>query len=584
MKLPRPHGAKAAWLVSLASLLASLCQPAHGDWSGFSRFGTIVEIDVQDDSARIELCFQDSALPRLQQLTRQATGDPEQLATALLHLSADEVPLMAPRLESIRRIAPDPTAASGPGDCGAAAGLAYAARFTQPLPPHLRHLTIRPPDRTAGDEFGLVVLDRGVPVNDLGALNGPVRMAIDADDPWRSHIDQPGFARHHNEPRSWLYVEPYEVRHELLVRLAELQPQLDLGLGDRRFIAAEERPAILKMVGAYLQAHNPLQIDGVDSAPQFDRAEFVRFTRSGVRPVEPADTLDARAALVGIVLVYFTEHPPRSVSLRWDLFAHGATRHPVSVIQGQETFDGYATPAHPHFEWRQDDTFEPLPAAIGASAPAPANTGSSLPEALPVDRRGIVWALSGLLAGGLLWRRVPRGSTALWLSAFAGITLTGALVAYSRSEPAAASPVMARAAIATLEPLLHNAYRAFQLRGEEAAYDRLALSLASPLLDEVYLQQRRAMLRLATGLGGEGRVDRIELLDTTIEAFENRPQSYQLESRWIAHGTVSHWGHSHPRQNAYHARITLRPNAQGQWRIIGLQFLDGRRLDQGERA
>jgi hypothetical protein len=127
-----------------------------------------------------------------------------------------------------------------------------------------------------------------------------------------------------------------------------------------------------------------------------------------------------------------------------------------------------------------------------------------------------------------------------------------------------------------LPALLHNVYRAFQIAEEEAAYDRLALSLEGEILDDVYLRQRRALLQRNRGMGGDGRVERIEPLETRTEAVDSATGATTIFARWIAHGTVSHWGHSHPRSNVYAAHLNLRPVPDGGWKITGLDFTEGR--------
>jgi hypothetical protein len=133
---------------------------------------------------------------------------------------------------------------------------------------------------------------------------------------------------------------------------------------------------------------------------------------------------------------------------------------------------------------------------------------------------------------------------------------------------------------ALLQSLLHNAYRAFQLRDEEKAYDRLAKSLDGELLDDIYLQQRRALLQQAQGLGGEGKVDRIEILESQAIPLQEQPMAWQIAARWLAHGTVSHWGHAHERHNLYQARLTLRATTGGQWKITAMEFLGGQRIEE----
>jgi len=130
-----------------------------------------------------------------------------------------------------------------------------------------------------------------------------------------------------------------------------------------------------------------------------------------------------------------------------------------------------------------------------------------------------------------------------------------------------------------LQALLHNAYRAFQLRDEEKAYDRLAKSLDGDLLEDIYLQQRKAILRQAKGLGGEGKVDRIEVLESHRDKAGQQPGVLRVTLRWLAHGTVSHWGHSHERHNLYQARLVLRHSNGGGFKLVGMEFIDGQRLE-----
>lgn len=475
--------------------------PAAADWAGFSRYGAVAEINIEADRIHLDLRVLDSALPRLAQLAASQETVPswERVAPALLTLKDPSGHTLAAR--------PTGTPTAHPAENGIPAfhemGLDY------PLPPATRALGLAPIAGAADHDLGIIALHRGVPVNDLAPLAQTETLRLDPVDPWRSRFDNAGFARRHAEPRSYLYVEPYEVRHELLLRLADLAGPLGLGPGAAAPAAA--LPGLKQKIGALLAAHNPLRIDGAVIAPQIDRVEFVHYTRQGVQPVAEGTGLDPATALVGAMLSYLTERPAQQIALDWDLFGPGLQRRPVSAIQGRESFDGELTPGQPRFEWSRADALEPTPSTD--TEPAPAGRADQAPAA------------------------------------------------------------------ETLAALLHNAYRAFALRGEEAAYDRLAKSLDGELLADIYLQQRRALLRQTDGLGGEGRVDRIELLQSDIQAAPGG--GYVVDARWIAHGTVSHWGHGHERHNLYAARLSLSPGADGGWKITAMDFQGGQRLDAG---
>lgn len=143
-------------------------------------------------------------------------------------------------------------------------------------------------------------------------------------------------------------------------------------------------------------------------------------------------------------------------------------------------------------------------------------------------------------------------------------------------EDDAPAPAPAEPRGALLEGLLFSAYQAFGVRGEAAAYDRFALTLASPLLDDVYLEQRRALLAHDRGNGGESRVRRVEI--TAIRLLERARDAARVDAGWIAHGVVSHWGHAHERHHRYRAIVHLRREAGGAWKIHALDFVDGQRF------
>ena len=547
---------------------------AQADWAGFSRFAEVAEIAVEPDGIRLNLRLAQNAVPPGLALADPAPSDPPPwLASRLPLLLGENGKPLTGRLQALGKAGAD--AKDGGKD-------AYEAILSYPLEAQARRLTlVPPPDQPA---IGLVVLHRGVPVSDLMPLEKKARLSLDWNDPWASRFDDPAFARRHAEPRSYVYVEPYEVRHELLVRLKDLKPWLDLGLKDPRSIEDAEREAVKRKIGAFLLQRNPLQVDGASLAPQLDRVEFVRFSRAGVLPVAEPGRLDTDTVLVGVVLAYLTESPARAITLRWDLFEGASGQRQVNLNWAKESFDAYMTPKQPVFEWSAEESFDPVPVPEEAADASPSPTvGKAVPPLSPSD------ALLALLLVLAVVLFMPSGINRKQWGTVLGMVLIVAvggafhprpgLMAGDGAEPA---PGLDEArAKPLLQSLLHNAYRAFQLRDEEKAYDRLAKSLDGDLLDDIYLQQRRALLRQAEGMGGEGKVNRIEVLEAKVLPLGRSPGAFQVMSRWMAHGTVSHWGHSHERHNLYQARLKVRAMEDGLWKIVGLEFLDGRRLEQG---
>jgi hypothetical protein len=485
-------------VVGGCGLLLSLTVQA--DWAGFAGYQEVAEIAVEPSEIRLNVRLAASAVPP-HAAAAAANAAPDWLAEKLPVLQGKEGQGLIGKFLYLNPA--EAETAKGGKQSYIEAALTYPSA-------QLESIQIAPP---AGLSTGLVVMHRGVPVADLVPLRTPLKLALDWADPWHSHFDQPEFVRRHASPRSYVYIEPYEVRHEVLMRLQDFKPWLDLGLKDPRYVEDSERDALKHKLGAFLLGHNPLLIDGAAVTPLLDRVEFLCFSRAGLAPIAEPGRLEANTVLVGVMLSYLTEAPAHSLSVEWDLFGGEVETRQISLAEGKETFDGYMNAKTPRFEWSQEELLEPI--------------------------------------------QTPDEGPKL---------------------PAAVVKLDNEHAKALLQALLHNAYRAFQLRDEEKAYDRLAKSLDGDLLDDIYLQQRSALLRAAQGLAGESKVDRIEVLESRVLPTA-AAGAWQVDARWLAHGSVSHWGHSHERHNLYQARLSLRPEAGGQWRIIGLQFTGGQRLE-----
>jgi len=508
-----------AFMIILPFLFLLLASGAAlADWVDFSKFNGIAEYSVTPGEIRLNLRLKESIVPANAGMYGESSASPPLwLAMRMPVIQAKNGKPYIGRLQTLEHKTADPIATPVGTSNGNEAY--YEASLIYSMEKRLKGFSIIPPE---GPSIGLVLLHRGVPVSDLTPLKKPINLNLDWNDPWRSRFDEPELVRRHAEPRSYLYLEPYEVRHEMLLRVKDFKPSLDLGLQDSHWVEEGERLALKKKIGDFLLAHNSLSIDGAFVPPQLDRVEFMRFDRSGVIAVGEHDRLDTETVLVGVMLAYLTDHPTRRLRLQWDMFGANKSERQVSLIQGKESFEGYMNPRQPFFDWSVEDSIEQGPSTEDVGDFMPKMQQTYLPSAL---------------------------------------------------EEAQVKTL--------LQSLLHNAYRAFQLRDEEKAYDRLAKSLDGTLLDDIYLQQRKALLRQAKGLGGEGKVDRIEVLDSHVHGVSRQPGFMQVTSRWLAHGIVSHWGHAHERHNLYQANLILQNLNEGGWKIVGMEFLDGQRLEPG---
>lgn len=567
------HRLLQGWLLSA---VAAMAPPLTADWGGFSNYAVLAEMSVQPGVFTLNLRIPRKMLPELAQVLGNARDvSPETLSRRLLQITADPgVPLR----ESHPPVTQDPIPDAG----GTTEDFVEITRVLAPPGP-VSGFTLAP---AAGLEnrIGLVVLDRGVPLADLAPLSRNLRAHLDTEDPWKSGFDDPNLVRRHAQPRSFLYVEPLEVRHELLLRLTDVKRWRPPDLMKPKTLSEDDQSRLAEAITKLIKGRLRLEVDGQERLAESEQVQFVGYTRTGVQPLPPGP-VDTTAALVGIVLAYYTEQPAKTLSLTWDLFAPDAAPWPVSVLQGTDTFDAYVTPAQPRLDWAREDDFEPLASEASAPAASEPFTLTSSAQAAPESERRRTTLLVALL--------LPVGAWFIWLlnprRRFAGLALAGALAlgtAFSchpslNRRDGGVSVVLDEARLRALLPsMLHNAYRGFQLRDEGAVYDRLARSLDGQLLEETYLQQRRSLLRHSQGIGGLGNVDRVEVEHLQLMPTDT-PATAELEAEWVAHGSVSHWGHSHPRHNRYRARLKLQVAPDQRVRITAMDFLDGQTLGSG---
>lgn len=93
--------------------------------------------------------------------------------------------------------------------------------------------------------IGFVTYHKKIPVNDLRYLSQLSTLNLNWDDPWYSKYDNINLRRHHQSSlMSFLYVDPYEVRHEVLVRVKDLEEWLNLEYELDDTIEVEEQDAL----------------------------------------------------------------------------------------------------------------------------------------------------------------------------------------------------------------------------------------------------------------------------------------------------------------------------------------------------
>lgn len=590
-----------AWIPTLA-LLASVA-PAHADWvsySGAENAPNIAEIRIAEDGVRIQLeifvgdlavferLVPDSLLegmdverPDLEErLRRFAQEDFQVLANGTTPLSA-RVLVAEPRLrvERYSPLAGQPNPLTGqriPGPPDDKRVLYVELLY--PFEGRPSSLVFMPP-ATEGmlrATIGFVAYHNQVPVSDFKYLQARTALRLDWNDPWYSTFDNPNLKRWQRGPvQSFLYIEPLEVRHEVLARVRNLEAWMDLGLRGRGYVELDENEPLKQRIGAFFLEREEVTIDGVTLEPILDRVSFVKYAMTGSTFVDQPERLPLDTATVGVIITYLTNGLPQEVRSRWSLWSDRVQEVPTDCIDPAGGLPYTITPDDDVQVWENFlKTFEP-PRVVRFDVD-PDRLSLSLPLASVLLLAALLLVLGRALRRRRQGERVGSLLAMAALLAVGAVLLRGVLPASIPRPSVLVERLRDEEAVAVLDDLLRNTYRAFDFRDEGDVYGKLSMSVEGDLLSDIYLMNRRS-LAVARAGGAQARVQAVEIRDAKVEHLDDPRLAMRFRATWTAAGSVNHWGHVHSRVNLYEADVTVAP-VDGAWKITDLEVLDEKRL------
>jgi hypothetical protein len=456
------------------------------------------------------------------------------------------------------------------------------AEIAYPFEDRPGQLTIVPPLDDNGftaATIGFIAYHKSVPVIDFRYLGLPAQLNLDWADPWYSRFDNRNLKRHHKSAlMSFLYVEPYEVRHEILTRVKDMETWMELGLRDPETIEIDELEPLKQRIGEFLLGKNPVKIDGATVKPILDRSNYVKVGLTGIQLLEKPERLEVSTAIVGVIITYLTSDLPREVSVDWELFNDQIERIPATATDPAGPFLSYITPDDRVFTWTNYLKKYKAPSVEQVTV-----KGSLGDVRIPL--LSLACGLVFVLLLGVLWYRwrAQRPLRAV------GAALVVAAVAVVAGWPYANAVVTRPALIAAdlteeqsrvlLQAMLKNVYRAFDFRDEEDVYDKLALSVDGDLLADIYLQNRKSFAVQRAG-GAQAKVRSVDILNASAERANDSSLAYRIRGNWTATGSVGHWGHIHTRENLYDAVIRVEA-VDGKWKITELEIVEEKRIEPG---
>jgi hypothetical protein len=400
---------------------------------------------------------------------------------------------------------------------------------------------------------------------DFRYLGAESTIDLDWNDPWFSKFRNRNLWRQYDSPLNvFLYVEPYEVRVEIIARPRDVQRWTDVGVGGLKTIPVEIQEDVKQKVADFFVQNLDVNINGESITPVLDRVNFLERTLRTSTVITPPRELDASAATLGVIYLQPMTGYPQEAKVTWNHFIDRVERIPAAATDEAGPLRFFLVPDDNVLWWKNFLKNPTMPTLVDVQPPPSfaERSASTLGWiALAVMAFFVIRTCISAARGRTSW----RGAVAV---AAAFIAIAGGSFVVTQS-----SRIDDQRSQEIVGALLHNVYRAFDFREEEIIYDTLAHSVSGDLLTQTYLETRRG-LELASQGGARAKVQEIEMLE--VDAESEGP-GFRATSTWNVAASVGHWGHIHQRRNRYVAELTVEP-VDGVWKITSLELIEEKRL------
>ena len=423
--------------------------------------------------------------------------------------------------------------------------------------------------------IGFLCYHEGALVVDFRMLTEST-LHLDWNDPWYSEFDTKVLQRKIGTGmRTFLYIEPYEVRNEILVRVKDMMAWMDFDLRGNEYIEEDEFNRLREQIGQFFLKRENVHIDGKRLKPILDRTAFVESSMLSSRFIEIPERVPLNTAMIGIIITYLTDGMPQEVSTQWDLFSDRVKKVTARMTDPAGPFPYNLEPGDNVLKWTNYLNNYTIPTVENIAV-------ASKHKGFPVPLASVACFFLLIPVGILIVSRTRKGQSVKIHFLITALLSAGVIFLYPFGHvplggDARASQFHEEDGKTILHSLLKNIYRSFDFREEEDVYDKLAISVSGNLLSRVYLDHRKSMVVQQAG-GAQAKVTDVAVESVTITPSGQTDGALDLRAVWAAQGSVGHWGHIHTRQNRYDAIVTIKP-VEGAWKIVDLDLLEEKRVE-----
>jgi len=416
--------------------------------------------------------------------------------------------------------------------------------------------------------MGMVVFDREVPVIEFRYLAKAATLNIDWQDPWYSQFNNINLWRQNRFPQTaFLYIDPFEVRHEVLIRVrdaSELVGMKPLG----KWLTKAETERLINLTAAEIGARTPINLDGKPVSPTYDRAAYLNIGMRGLVILDDEARINVDAGILGLVWTVATDGYPHQAQLEWTIFNKNGLKVPAYAIDAAGPFLSRLRPDDSVLLWTNH--FKTYKAPVIA----PVVFGKERTLGVPVLTIFLILVTMGISV--VMFRRITSSRTIKIVVLGALVVVTGVSTQFAWvtiENPLAGVPDERSIARITSQ-LTENLHNALQEKIPKRLDKALGVSISEDAFEDVKQEVERALVVEMQG-GGSGLVYRIRDFSVASVQSASRNKGFQVSVNWKVTATGNHWGHPHLKNIRFSALMDIAP-IDGAWMLTGMTVTNAR--------
>ncbi|MFA0809974.1 hypothetical protein [Microbulbifer epialgicus] len=429
----------------------------------------------------------------------------------------------------------------------------------------VKRLEIHPPldnDGVASVTIGFTSRHGSTPVSSFHYLSQPESLKIDWKDPWNTRFDNQNISRHNRYPlRSFLYVEPRQVRHEILLRPRDLLQWTQKKFDAWQPLTAEKREFLRRTTLEYLKNKNPTTIDKEKSQPIRTETVFLKANNKGYAEITEGESIEIGSLFIGYRETFHIKGLPQNVTIDWNIFTKSINSVPTLIQDPAGPFPTHVVPDFPDIQWHNYLYDYRAP----NSDPVPIETPSAIiPMAVLFSFcLGIFFILT------LRTKKVETKNKHPIL--FYGIVLIGAGVIYYALPGELRIPLPGTINKKELGKITETLLVRLAAAYEEPQAEELEIQLAKLISGDTFentiinLSQIYQPLTVSGSLGSMKSISNLEI-EHADQVLVNGDRAFRLISRWQAVIEDYSWGHVEQKPRKMRASIEI-IQSNNYWKI-----------------